>query len=232
MVTHRKKQDIRSDLCSVMGCLLVMGHLLTAGHPLCRTLSAKIHLFPSPQMLISTTSSAERAWPRAGTWEEDTAQGHSVMLPLGSLSSPPCARVCCLHEAWRQLRELCRFPVLCFEFLLGNINCTCLVFSLWPPAWCQRWTETVLGLFGCFGKIPDAGIKCLPRHAAKGRLTHTGPAASSRGAMSPAGPQNVASVCHDNGTNGWTTPAWINRTSGVTCDGGSEELPVSLQSLC
>lgn len=88
--------------------------------------------------------------------------GHSVMLPLGSMSSPPCARVCCLHKAWRQLRELCRFPVLCFEFLLGNINSACLVFSLWAPAWSQHWTETMLSLFGCFGKIPDAGISVCP----------------------------------------------------------------------
>lgn len=40
-------------------------------------------------LLISSMSSAERVWLRAGTQEEDMAWGHLVMLPLGSLSSPP-----------------------------------------------------------------------------------------------------------------------------------------------
>lgn len=44
---------------------------------------------------------------------------------------PPCARVCCLHGAWRQLQELCSFPVLCLRFLLGIMNRTCLVLSPW-----------------------------------------------------------------------------------------------------
>ena len=50
--------------------------------------------------------------------------------------------------------------------------------------------------------------------------------------MSQAGPQRSISVGPSSGTNNWTTPAWINGTSGVTSDRGSEELPVSLQSLC
>ena len=158
--------------------------------------------------------------------------GHAASwLPVLPISSP-CARVCCLHGAWRRLRELCRFPAPCLEFLLGNVNCTCLVFSPWAPARSRRWTETTLDLFGCIRKIPDAGIKCLPRHAAEGRLPHTGPAASSGGAMSPAGPQSMVSAGPSNETKDRTTPAWINGTSGVASDGGSEELPVSLQSLC
>lgn len=102
----------------------------------------------------------------------------------------------------------------------------CLVFSPRAPARSRRWTETTLGLFGCIGKIPDAGIKCLPRHAAEGL------AASLGGAMSPAGLQIMVSVGPSNKTNDRTTPAWINETGGATRGGGSEELPVPLQPLC
>lgn len=50
--------------------------------------------------------------------------------------------------------------------------------------------------------------------------------------MSLAGPESMVSVGPSNETNDRTTPAWINGTSGVASDGGSEELPVSLQPLC
>lgn len=53
-----------------------------------------------------------------------------------------------------------------------------------------------------------------------------------KGAMSLAGPESMVSVGPSNETNDRTTPAWINGTSGVASDGGSEELPVSLQPLC
>lgn len=45
---------------------------------------------PAPDaLLVSNVSLAKRVRLRAGTQEEDTACGHSVVLPLGSASSPP-----------------------------------------------------------------------------------------------------------------------------------------------
>lgn len=79
----------------------------------------------------------------------------------------------------------------------------------------------MLGLFGRIGKIPDTGIKCLPRHVTQGRLPHTGLAASSGGAVSPGGPQNTVSVVPGNESNDRTTSAWVNGTSGVASDGGA-----------
>lgn len=184
-VAHREKRETKSDLFTVMGCLLVTGHLLTAGDPFRQTLSAGISLFSLPQ---THCSHFEHELDRESVAQgRNTGGGHGVgsfghaasWLPVLP-TSPPCARVCCLHGAWRWLQELCRFPAPCLEFLLGNINFMCLVFSHWAPAWSRRWTETTPGFFGCIGKIPDAGIKCLPRCAAEGRLPHTRPAASSR----------------------------------------------------
>lgn len=87
-VARRKKQEIKSDLSTMMGCLLVTGHLLTAGHPLCQSPSAGIRLFSLPRMHHSFPT---RARPREqGPGQEDTARGCSaLLLPLGSPSSPP-----------------------------------------------------------------------------------------------------------------------------------------------
>lgn len=126
-VALRRKQETKCDLSSVMGCLIVPGHLLRAGcsstSPLC---------WDEPFLLAPLLGQESRAQDRrtgggCGMGSLGCAASWLLLLPTSS----PCARVCCLHGAWRQFQELCSFSVLCLKFFLGIMTRTCLVLRPW-----------------------------------------------------------------------------------------------------
>lgn len=77
-VALRRIQETKSDLWSVMGCLIVTGHLLTAGCLFHQALSAGMSLSSLSPLLCQESRAQDRS----------TGGGHSMGL-LGSCSSPP-----------------------------------------------------------------------------------------------------------------------------------------------
>lgn len=108
----RRMQETKSDLSSVMGCLIVTGHLLTAGCLFHQASSTGMSLSSLPLTALPGEQGSGQEHRRR-TWHEVT---WILLLPI----SPPCARVCCLDGAWRQLQELAVFQCCASSFPLES----------------------------------------------------------------------------------------------------------------
>lgn len=180
---------MQSGLCTIMRCLADNRTPPDSRTPLHQT-RPRLPLLGSAFSLWQTHRACEMP-------AQLQQQGHVGLKHEGYVALAPqaphlhsmCQDLLPYPEAWRSSQVS-----LWFEFLLGNVSCTCLLFILWTAAWSQSWTETILSLFGHIRKIPDAGTKCLPRRAAESRLPRTRPGASLGVLVSSAGPESTMPV--------------------------------------